>query len=467
MGGGGAGGQISAGASGTPVRYQGADNQPPVENDPVGDFFRGLIDGLSVSSGAGLALRAIENMGAQDPWMPDTPERKGPQGRAGSGYARGPQSGNKPRTATAPETAGAPQPEPTLPGSPAVPAEGTPVPAPTPTGLDPALFDLDSFQTHDPYTYSLNQRQAEVFGEPKREVGGVSTVRFTPEAWATLPQEQKDAAMLNQLLLDARNQDLAADQPYNFARRDYDTGVADMFGQDNGSQRDLINIVNLLDSIGFQGGDVVDLDEFASLERAFTWDEMQNLNDWGGDFSLEVQEKVTPGDNSNRARGQRTPGMSGAEAEDVVTSNYGELRGSENMRAIDFDMVEKAGAFILDSMGANPNAWNWNVAARNQMGLGMPNERPLGYASNIEDVPEGVQRQLEDAFQGAWLFLKNPETTVDVLLQGIEEAPELADEATRSALWDYIAQRLAYEDQSGGTAGRSAEEIRQMLGWEG
>ena len=413
--------------------------------------------------------RSWSRQSEPDEPRPVVPGPRGPQGRSGSGYASGPQ--------------GVPAGRNTDDEADVEALEATVVPGSKEAGgttwagfdllashLDPGTFDPDSLATYEGYSYRLNNDQMAQLGveDRNRVVGPVRTAVYTPEAWAALSPVQQDAARFNQLLLDARERDLGMDT-YNFARGDYDEQVGAMFDDGLGTSRDLINIANLLDAVGFRGGSVVDIDEFASMERAFTADEINALNDWDGGFNLEVT--VTPGEEykpSNRDKARRREGMGSGNWEDAPdTTNFAELRGAENMNAIDYNTVELAGEFIRSAMSGNPNAWGWNVAARSSLGLGMPENRPLGYAADIEALPEGERRDLEERFQGSWMFLKDPETDVNILLNDMNSDPLLSNPDTQSALWDYIARRIAYEEQSGGSGGRSAEEIRRLLGWEG
>ena len=93
-----------------------------------------------------------------------------------------------------------------------------------------------------------------------------------------LSDEQRNAVDFNTLLVRAREQDLSNSQAYTTDQRStYDDEVKAIFGEQGGSEQYAPNTVALLKQIDFKAVGQ-DLDEYLSLERAFTADEIKNFN---------------------------------------------------------------------------------------------------------------------------------------------------------------------------------------------
>lgn len=145
------------------------------------------------------------------------------------------------------------------------------------------------------------------------------------DAYDKLTPDQRAAVDFNTLLVAAREKDLGisyAKDPFTGEQKQqYDADVKEMFGETGGSEKFAPNTVALLKQINLKALGQ-DLDEFLSLERAFTADELK-------DFKIEdLPELKQLGDGAN----------------------YSQARSIDNREVLDATIVQQSSEAITKAM---------------------------------------------------------------------------------------------------------------------
>jgi hypothetical protein len=169
--------------------------------------------------------------------------------------------------------------------------------------------------------------QEDVLGKGKNPSVAVEqkAAALTWDAYDKLTPDQRAAVDFNTLLVAAREKDLGisyAKDPFTGEQKQqYDADVKEIFGDEGGSEKFAPNTVALLKQINLKALGQ-DLDEFLSLERAFTADELK-------DFKIEdLPELKQLGDGAN----------------------YSQARSIDNREVLDATIVQQSSEAITKAM---------------------------------------------------------------------------------------------------------------------
>lgn len=340
------------------------------------------------------------------------------------------------------------------------------------TGLKPADIgqDVSRRTALDPYAYTVSPEEyaaarraynntegfAAPSGEPDDPLRIISRVRTsTPlpsEAYDRLSPAQKQAVDFNTMLLNSVKLDRAGVESSEDERIQYDRDVEELFGKGGGSDTYAPNIVRLLKNMDMdlRGQD---LDEYLSLERGYTSDEIANLPAEG--LSVFPTSASLQGDN-----------------------NYAQLRSFDTAIKMDRALIEEAGAFLDEAM-TDVSTRKWSRASTAAYGV-------TGAEAPVEEIPFGWEpldaqgqskraseedQNKEKIFQNALTFLADRANTDPGLFFQELDARGFTD-ADRQELFNFIGEKLNFMEQTGGPAypflqdSRTSEEIRQFAGLE-
>lgn len=262
---------------------------------------------------------------------------------------------------------------------------------------------------------------------------------------------EKAAIDFNGAFLDARTRDFENQEKYEKTvteeqRKKYDDDVTQMFGGMGGSELYAPNTVSLLKSLDFQAVGH-DLDEYLSLERLISADEMK-----GFDFDPDKLPKEYTG----------VPITEDASPDRGV---YEAIRSDENLAALDARLpelyAEKVDQVLKDGYLRMSTTARSLESARSALTLGYGgvgfNETPkTGFpAIPTPGSPEATMdfgslsddQKLGMLYRGAYEYAINKENKdTGQLWQWIDE---ILDEEEQPALWDYVRTRLSQDAQWG------------------
>lgn len=248
------------------------------------------------------------------------------------------------------------------------------------------------------------------------EIDPGEVFEMTEEAYWSLTPDQRAQVDFNTMLFDARQADLT--QPVTLdgeAQIAYDDMLQTVFGStERGSDIVGMNTLKLLDSMGLEAHGQ-DLDDFLSMERGFTADEIVNFE--MSDEELMLLDKAL----STAPRDLEKNG-----------DQYMEIYGAKNMGALDATVLARSSEFLNEAL-SDPTAWDFGSAVDNALGNAgktQPGDVPFGFAQRDEN---GVflgrvtdeDQQKEAWFQETWQQLVNGDIT---------SSEQLLDKFTRTQL---------------------------------
>lgn len=212
-------------------------------------------------------------------------------------------------------------------------------------------------------------------------VSEVQSAALTWDEYDRLSEDQRKAVDFNTLLVRAREADLGASHATNESQREtYETDVKAIFGERGGSEKYAPNTVALLKQIDFKAVGQ-DLDEYLSLERAFTADEVKN-------FTLEdvpALKQMGEGGVSYEGARQRT-NVEAAEAVAVTKSAdtiAKAMQDATNVLDTFYATMEQTRLPLMDLYGGKPVT---------------PEEAPLGFPVKGQTYDLTDQAQAKAAF---------------------------------------------------------------------
>lgn len=266
-------------------------------------------------------------------------------------------------------------------GIPTVGGEPLITSAVTPRNLTPYSYEFSDEQRDNLYREVLSQAAADAgfvppssWGTQVGTEGKSNTTRqvreLTWDEYDKLPRNARIALDVNGLMIDAREKDIK--MPYSFANEEEEkkhiNDVNTMFGEDGASLNPGYHTVQLFKQLELKGLEDHDLDEYLSLERAFTEDDIKRM---------AVSTKAV--DSLKSLYGNDKPEAVGS---GTRPEKYEQVRSIENMTAFDKSILEQAGAAISAIMQKSET--NWSVqSALAGVGLGdyLPDNVPFGWGS--------------------------------------------------------------------------------------
>jgi hypothetical protein len=280
------------------------------------------------------------------------------------------------------------------------------------------------------------------------------------EEYDKLSEDQRKAVDFNTLLVRAREQDLSNSQAFTpDQRKMYDTEVQGMFGESGGSETYAPNTVALLKQIDFKAVGQ-DLDEYLSLERAFTADEIKGFKIEG---MPELKQMGEGGTNYEGAR-QRT-NVEAAEVAAVTKSADAISKAMQDATAVldtFYATMEQGRLPIMDTLGGKPLALS-----------GAPGEQ-VGFPLTGQTYTVG-----DEASEKAKFFSDNYAAAAAGQMDQVWESIRVAglNDAEQQELFSYFDTRSAQEARWGRPTGslvdtesvtyQKPDEIRAALGLGG
>lgn len=333
------------------------------------------------------------------------------------------------------------------------------------------LKGYDYQLTNDEWAMLQNTAEgAKGYARSKSAAGAPPTARsqslravpMTWDAYNALSDQQRKAVDYNTLLVEARQKDIGQQNPGAAAGNptEYGEKVKRIFGEGGGSARPAANTVNLLDKIGLEAKGQ-DLDEFLSLDRAITLDELQEFK-----FSEGEVVGLTGGGTPKVHHGGKAAPAPGLKKE--RDSNFGEVRNLENTGRIETSAIDKAGAFIEGLMN-DPNAKLWDFKSTTSTGLTgqrpPASEIPFGFGLLGERT--GDDEVKEQTYRLAYEYLTNRGNTDLEAFWAELSALEFTDEDVQD-LWEVIDRRSRADATADGDPSfRSGAEVREFAGLGG
>jgi hypothetical protein len=291
-----------------------------------------------------------------------------------------------------------------------------------------------------PHSYKLTpwqQEQAELnYGieapdnSPILSGGKYKSGRLTQETYDTLGEHQQRALKFNDLLLRAVQEDRRL-RPSDEDRSEYDAKVAEMFGTQGGSDLYAPTTVRLLENLDLdlRGQD---LDEYLSLDRAYTDREIASLQPWETIPELKRSGK------------------------------FGDDRSMQTAGILDIQQVEAAGAMLDKVM-------SWDEDSRMAAALGMPRpaieEIPFGWLTEGESRGDPLLDRKEQFFKESYNLLSSRQTeTLDDFWMATDEL-QFTD-ADYEELFNYFYVMSKELDRAGATGpeSRTGAELREFVG---
>lgn len=285
-----------------------------------------------------------------------------------------------------------------------------------------------------------------------------SAAPMTWDEYEALSADQKAAVDFNTLLVEAREADLGGTASLTSAEREtYNANVEKIFGKEGGSETLAPKTVELLSKIDFSAVGQ-DLDEFLSLERGITSEELENFK--FSDKDIQTLQVLTQA-------GAPTSGSS-YNTSSTTTTNYGAIRGTENLAAVDTAAIQKTRTMIENAM-RNPDNALWSVEAA------LSGTAPTGFKSS--DIPIGWgtgdtrtdndQFEADTYYQNAYAALQDPGQDAMTTIWADLNDPNIP--GTKQEFLNYVNARTRNEAQYGSPnsemAGlRSAALIRDLVG---
>lgn len=290
---------------------------------------------------------------------------------------------------------------------------------------------------------------------PKIKADEYSSAPLTWDAYQAMSADQKAAVDFNTLLVEAREKDLAKEWALTPEEQvEYDKRVAKVFGQGGTSKQIAPNTVKLLATLNFEAVGQ-DLDQYLSLERGFTMDELDNFKLDKGAVKQLIE--VDTGTQETQAQGSKT------------MADYAAVRTPENVAALDADLVSRSSKLIAEKMQqANYVLSEFNSIVIDPLfnPTATPGPAPLGYGDPATRTST-YEQQMEDWMQRAYAELQSPNGRVDVVFGEMDEFQFTPED--RQQFLDYVNQRSLAEQQYGlpdgsATQRRSSDEIRKLMG---
>lgn len=299
------------------------------------------------------------------------------------------------------------------------------------------------------YTYERSLPElARVKQEQPKAGGSVSTdmskTQLTWEEYDKLTPDQRAAVDFNSLLVQAREIDLktaasGTDWYTDAQKKQYALDVASIFGEAGGSETMGYRTVELLKKINFTAVGQ-DLDEYLSLERAVTAEELKNFK-----FSGDEAKQLSSFNVSSLAK----PGIAG---------DYQAARAPENLAAIDTAAIQAALETYkkrVVEIGAN---------ARDIVtGLGIQLPAPMMMPPGYERAGE-YESKLDESFKQIYNFLRQYPTEEGLASLFQDFKSQNWEPEAQQQLWAYLNDRTMRERQYFNDEG--AEQIRTILGWD-
>ena len=274
---------------------------------------------------------------------------------------------------------------------------------------------------------------------------------LTWEAYNKLSDSQRKAVDFNTMFLQAREKDLT-DTDADEQDDAYNLKVEGIFGKGGGSDTYAPNTVDLLEKMGFQAKGQ-DLDEFLSLDRLISADEL---------------EKFAPATNPV-VQWELDPKAVGAQ---YLTNQYADIRSAANQLAVDTLAIEQAGAFIDKAM-KDPDVWDRNSAMMKALTGTLPTgmDIPWGFGTDADrmDMDGNLLTEYKGKDEGiriAYDLLTIPENNMGTLWTQINAAG--LDDNQVQEVFNYIDMKTKKDIASGfvDPSIRSPQDIRKMAGLE-
>ena len=271
----------------------------------------------------------------------------------------------------------------------------------------------------------------------------VQQAALTWDEYDKLSEEQRNAVDFNTLLVRAREQDLSNSQAYTQAqRKTYDDEVKAIFGEKGGSETYAPNTVALLKQIDFKAVGQ-DLDEYLSLERAFTLDEIK-------DFKIEGMPQLKQmGEGGVSYEGARArDNIQAAEVAAVTKSAEAistAMQDANNVLNTFYQTMESARQPLMDELGGKSLRLSGAVGEQ------------TGFPLMGQTYVKGNEEQ-EKAKAFSDLYATAAAGKMDMVWEGIQAAGMNEDE--QKELFSYFSTRSAQETRSG-SSDRGAREHRR------
>jgi hypothetical protein len=370
--------------------------------------------------------------------------------------------------------------------------------------LDPKKYDPTKAKELSEYTYDLTgdewSKLQELYqrdnpGAPALDQAlqaGAKQLRTAPmteDAYQALSDDQKGAVNFNTLLAEAREKDLMSKgNAVGDTKTEYDSSVAEMFGEGGGSEKYAPNTIKLLKDLNFKAQGQ-DLDSFLSMDAGVSLEELKDfkLSDQALSKMQELEDYKRadePGPRSTTtAMGFNFGGMDilgflrpdappkPMEFGALSADQFAELRSNTNQQAAFASAIAAAGEKIAAGMDAsNIPAWSLDAAFKRGTGQELTGaDVPLGWSTDLpRDRPGQGEATVEGVYQKAWNYLADANNkTLDEFWLGLN-GPDVSEEQL-DELFKYVNQRTYAEDEQGkpGEGQRSGAEIREFLNMGG
>jgi hypothetical protein len=355
---------------------------------------------------------------------------------------------------------------------------------------DADMYAEDSVNQLASYTYQVDKAERDRITAKYRTVEGfappatvsgmpdpdtvpfeaeVETVQLTWDEYNRLSDDQRNAVDLNDLMVAAREADLSKEYVLKGEElEEYNRRTEALFGRSDTSEKIAPNLVRLLTDIKWEAVGH-DLDEYISLDRAFTLDEIKNLNMSNVDF-----ERLR----NTAAQVSTNPGGYGSTVTAPASTNFARVRSPEELAKADAALIAAAGARIEEVMG-NPtfNLWDlessMNYAMNPEAGRPTGSLVPFGYGFQTDRTSVEDQNK-EAVYQSAFNMLTDANTTD---LQPLWDEMEYwgFNDKDVNEFWQFVDDRTRKEQRYGQVGSpygepnrryRTPDEIRKLVGLE-
>ena len=265
----------------------------------------------------------------------------------------------------------------------------------------------------NPYQIEKRQLKDLAAGDRVQMVGDrMRQGELSEEAWGNLTPAQQQAVEFNDLLVAAVQKDRSNSMGYTDTYKDgYQAAVDEMFPDGLGSDLYAPATVNMLQQLNFQNQGQ-DLDEFISLDRAYTADELLAFQGGGQDAALI------------------------AAAGNLVTQKIGDSPLDRGM-LLDWAVTPEAeGAPGIDKLQMIDNkspGWFVNKEAADE----------AFKAGEISEVDLYFDRSFNNMYEG----IRGRGEPVEFLWDNVQL--DEWDEGQIDALFEYLVQRSDYDDRAG------------------
>ena len=300
--------------------------------------------------------------------------------------------------------------------------------------------------------------RAELMDPPKVQSEEYATAPLTWDAYNALSSDQKKAIDLNTLMVAAQEKDMSKEWVLDEVElEEYGKKVQKIFGAKGDSDKVAPNMVKLLDTLNVQALGQ-DLDEYLSLERGFTMEELEDFKIDEGSLAGLVQ-----GGDMDTEKPKAQWGGIESSPDTLAT------RAPSNLAAVDMKLAEESSALIAQRMqAANFAIQNFQNAVLDPIftpGAAVATQ-PLGFGSPLTRTDPWEQK-MEEWLQTSYSLLKTPNADPSIIFQEMETYEFTPDE--KQYFLDYVNQLSRTEDQyapavEGAEQTRTGDEIRALLG---